>query len=214
MKFLLFFVSVVFSYIFYIFYNLWKWVDIFWSKINNPYEIQSLSWNLLIESFIFFLLWIIFLYTFSNLKNTKTDKIKNLKIEVFYFLFYINIVFFVFFYSNNINFFLFTILFLFIIGDMLFNHVSNISSLSIHKIKLRYIWLITNYITSLLLIFYTIKNWLSIIPFYLFIFNIIFNILVHKKYTNYISLIVSILIWLFLLYNLFFSLFKLYLKYI
>lgn len=217
MKFLLFFVSIIFSTIFYTFHSLTKWKNFFWEKISNSYNFVSLSGNLLIESFVFVLLAILFLFIFSNLKEKWSNKLNTYKNEVLYFIFYIILVFYIYFFSKNINLSIVIILILFIIWDMIFNHISNIPSLINKKIKLRYAWLIINYVVSILSMFYIYKNNLSIlsfVPTLILIFNIYFNILIHKKYINYISLFFSIFTILFLLYNLFFVVIKLYLPYI
>jgi hypothetical protein len=214
MKFLLFFVSFIFSIIFYTFHWLSKWKDIFWENISNTFPLLSFSWNLLIESFIFIFIGIIFLYLFSDFKNKGSIKLESYKTEIIYFLFYIFFIFYIYFLNSTININLIIIIISFILSDILFNHLSNISSLIKYKSKFRYLWLIINYIATWLSVFYIYKNWVNFIPLAILIFNITFNILVHKKYTNYISLLISILIILFLLYSLFFSLFELYILYI
>ena len=214
MKFLLFFISLVYSIIFYTFYNLSKWKDVFWNRINNFVELQSISWNLLIESFIFLLIGIIFLYFFSSLKSKWQKKIENYKIEILYFLFYSISIFYIYFFNNWLDDFSILIIILFILSDLIFNHLSNIKYLYKNKVFLKYLWLILNYIVSTLSIYYIYDNWIYFIPFFILIFSILFNFLVHKRFTNYISLFISILIILFLFYSLFFSLFELYILYI
>lgn len=214
MKFLLFFVSLVFSVIFYIFANLSKWKDILWKTIDNPINLVWFSPNLLIESFIFLLIWIIFIYFFSNLKSKWKEKFWTYRVEIFYFVYYISFIFYIYFFNKWFdNYLVFTIVW-FVLSDMIFNHISNISSLTKVKIKLKYIWLIINYLVSFFSIYYIYENWLTFIPLFILIFNLFFNILVHKKYINYISLFISILIILFLSYSLYFFLFELYIWYV
>jgi|SaaInlV_120m_DNA_4_1040238.scaffolds.fasta_scaffold02283_5 hypothetical protein len=213
MKFLLFFVSLIFSLIFYIFHNLSIWKDFFWKKIEiDPnLNLVSFSSNILIESFVFLLIWVIFLYFFSNLKNKWSAKLEWHKIEIFYFLFYIVFLFYIYFYNNSFDYSLLIIVILFLISDILFNHISNILSLSKYKKNLRYFWLVLNYICSVFSVYYifsTDNN--HFIAVLILIYSISFNVLLHKKYTNYISLFLSILIILFLIYNLSFFLFELY----
>lgn len=214
MKFLLFFVSIIFSIIFYIFQSLSKGKDIFWNKISNTYELASFSWNLLIESFVFVLIAIIFLYFFSNLKENGTKKLQSYKTEIFYFAFYTILVFYIYFFSKNINTSQIIIIILFIIWDSTFNHISNIHALIKQKSNLRYFWLIINYVVTGLTIFYIYSKWAAFIPLIIIIFNIFFNFLIHKKYTNYVSLFISILSALFLIFYLWFSLFEIYILYI
>lgn len=189
-------------------------MDIFWDKISNSVSLISFSSNLLIESFIFLLIWITFIYVFSDLKDKWDSKITEYKIEIFYFLYYAIFIFFIYFFNTWIDFFLLTIIISFVFSDILFNHLSNISALEKHKIDVKYIGLILNYVSSGLSVFYIIANNISFIPFFILLFSLIFNVLIHKNYTNYISLIVSILISLFLFYSLFFLIFELYILYI
>lgn len=214
MKFILFFVSFVFSIIFYIFYGLSKWRDIFWDRISNSINLESFSSNLLIESFIFLLIGIIFLYIFSEFKKKGQSKLVEYKTEILYFLFYIVFIFYIYFFNKGIDYFLLIIIITFVISDIFFNHLSNISSLFNYKTNIRHLWLILNYISSWFSVYYIFYNNIYFIPLVILIFNIILNLLIHKKYNNYISLLISILIIIFLFYSLFFSLFELYILYI
>lgn len=214
MKFLLFFVSLIFSFIFYIFYSLSKWRDIFFNTISNSYDLASFSWNLLIESFSFALLSIFFLYLFSNLKEKWTYKIKTHKIDILYFLFYVILIYYLYFLNKNLDNYLYIIIFLFVLSDITFNHISNISRIKKQKIKLKYFWLIINYLASALILYYIYSNGISFLTSFLIIFSIFFNALVHKKYSNYVSLLISIITAIFLIYFLFFYLFELYISYI
>lgn len=210
MKFLLFFVSFIFSLIFYVFHNLTIWKDILWNSISNSVELLSLSSNLLIESFIFLLIGIFFIYLFSDFKNKWNTKLINYKLEIAYFLFYIYFISYIYFFNNWININILLIIIIFILSDISFNYISNIKSLEKFIIKFRYLWLILNYISSLLSIYYISINGLEVVLLVILIFNIIFNFLIHKKYINYISLLFSILVILFLLYNLYLFIFELY----
>jgi len=220
MKFLLFFISIVFSIIFYIFYNLSIWKDIFWNEISNSVELASISNNLLIESFIFFIIWIIFLYKFSNfrkkseVKIINDSKILNYKYEILYFLFYSIFIYILYFLNFSVDSILLLSIILFILSDLLFNHISNSKIFIKNKINIRIIWLILNYFSSLISVFYILNNEKYIISVLILLYNIVFNILIHKKYTNYISLLFSILSIGFLFYILYLQLFELYILYI
>lgn len=77
MSFLLFFISILFSSIFYFFYVLSK-KEIVFSALDFPVnQFVSLSWNLLIESWFFFIIWIIFLIIFTSFLNKKKDVLYN-----------------------------------------------------------------------------------------------------------------------------------------
>ena len=214
MKFLLFFISLIFSLIFYIFHWLSKWKDIFWERISNSVDLVSFSNNLLIESFVFLSIWIIFLYSFSNIKSKSNSKLLNYKYELIYFIFYIIFIYSLYFFNFLINYILLILIILFIFSDVLFNYISNINIFSNNKSKIRQFGLILNYSSSIISIIYIFKYDVYIIPILILLFNIVFNILIHKKYTNYISLLVSIInIW-FIFYFLYFLLIELYIYYI
>lgn len=212
MKFLLFFVSICFSLIFYIFSNFAKWRDLLGNKINNSIDLVWISPNLLIESFIFFLIGIIFLYIFSKSKSTSQSTLLTYKLEISYFIFYVLLIFYLYFFNKWFDNYLLIIMLFFILSDILFNYISNISYFLKKKIYLKYVWLILNYISSFSAIYYIFINWVDYILLFILIFNIIFNILIHKRYTNYISLFVSIGTIIFLLFNLYFFIFKLYIN--
>ncbi len=215
MKFLLFFVSGIFSFIFYIFYCLSIWKDIFLNTIFNSVYLNSFSWSLLIESVIFFLIGIFFVIIFSEKKVV----IKKIPISfnnnlVSHIIFYYILWIYSYFNKDIFNFILIINILLFIISDLLFNYFSNLNSLNKNKISIRILWLILNYISSFISVYYILNNDIYLVSILILIFNIIFNINVHKKYTNYISLLISILSIGFLFYILYFWLFELYILYI
>ena len=204
MKFLLFFVSFIFSVIFYVFYWLSQWKSIFWDQIFNQVEFQSLSGNLLIESFIFFIIWILFVYLFSDFQWKWSQKLLSHKSEVLYLFFYLFWVSYLYFFNNNFDFWTWAILASFLLSDIVFNHLSYLSFLHKYTIKLRYGWLIVSYISICLWIYYIYFIDQSFFVYYLLLFFLVFHFWVHKKFTNYISLLFSGIIWLFFLYNLYF----------
>ena len=214
MKFLLFFVSLIFTFIFYIFHSLTVWKDIFWSKISNSFDLTSFSWNLLIESFIFLFIGSIFLYLFSDLKEKWNNKLLSYVNEILYLLFYIVLFYSIYFTQNSHESVLVVIIISFLISDIIFNYISNIKWLLNEKNNLRYLALIINYLSSIFWIFYIYVSGFSFIVFLILVFNIYFNLLIHKKYSNYVSFLISIIIVFFLLYLLCFYLFELYILYI
>lgn len=207
MSFLLFFISFVFSFIFYIFYCISEKKDIFLNEKMNSFSIISLSWDLLIESFLFFLIWLILLYSFSSFKEKTETHITNHKIGFFYFLYYLVLIFFVIIFFKDLHFHIILMIVLFIISDVTFWLISNFSFLSKYKITLKYFSLILNYIVSIIWIIYIFQNWLflwvSLIVLIILIHNIFFNFFIHKNYTNYISLFFWIIISFSLIYQIY-----------
>ncbi len=113
MWFLLFFISIIFSSIFYFFYDLSNsWNIVKDTRFITQY-FDSLSWNLLIESFSFLWIAIFFLFFFSSVfywKKEKSDftQIKNLiKNNFKTILYYIGFVLFylsIFLILKDLNF--------------------------------------------------------------------------------------------------------------
>jgi len=207
MRLLLFFVSFIFSFIFYNFYLLSNWLNIFWDSTFYNLEVKSIFWNLLIESVFFIMIWIIFILSFTSYdeKNKWLDYKK-----IIYMIFYIFLLFpfyFKFFEVNN-TIFIFVIMFIF--WDISFKYISNIKHFQNQKINLRYFGLILNY-----LVFISANAYFYIVDFSYFlasiiIYSIVFNFNVHKNYTNYISLFLSIISSLFLIYYLFLKIKEIY----
>jgi len=327
---ILFIISSVFSLIFYLFYRFSIWENLAWSKINNSFQIEAFSWNLLIETISFLLIWF-FLYfyfwDFSAKNKNKTVDLKLLKkiiinffskylYYIWIFLFYlglylilnsiwftnysiiifiiniivlslffikhkffifrdfikINVIFFSIYYliyyilsfiavnpefsiydfinwiiiliffllniyadkkilnrkksDKAIVFYFFIYLFLFS-WFYLINLITNISilfsflwfifSFSIYfiflkinffensKIVLKKIGLIFLYISSISGIYYIYNNDFNLFILSLLFYSLIFNIIVHYKYQNYISFIIALLSWLFLSYSFYFE---------
>lgn len=209
MRFLLFLVSLIFSFIFYSFYLLSSWKSFFWENINYEYYFDSLSWNLLIESIVFLFFWVVFLFSFTSYKtNDLNNKINyNVILYIFYYLFLILPIYFNIFYFN---FTLFSILIFFIFWDIVFKFISNLIIFKDQKINLRYFWLILNYLSFISSFFYLFIIDFSYYIFLIIAYSILFNFYIHKKYTNYISLLLSIFGALFFLYFLFLKIKEIY----
>ena len=187
MRLLLFFISCLFSAIFYFFYNLKLGKSIFWMYFTR-FKIESLSPNLLYESAFFLVLWIIFFIYFSP--KVKIDpifqKIKQ-NVKIFYIWFYI--IFFWLLISGKIfydTFILFGIIF-FLFSDLSFNFISNAKYFRVQKENIRYFWLFLNFCSSFISLYYIFNFWFSTLLFLVLLFNITFNYLLYKKYWNYAS---------------------------
>jgi hypothetical protein len=207
MRFLLFFISFLFSLIFYIFYLLSKWENIFWEEILNVGSIVWISWNLLIESIIFIVIWIIFIILFSPLNQDR----KTINKEIFYnILFYIFLLVPLYFQIFSANKAIIILIIIFIFWDICFRILSNVSIFVKEKIKLRYFWLALNYLTVISSLFYVFLVDFSYYLLLISVFSAIFNFQVHKKYWNYISIVLSIGIVISLLFYLILKLEDLY----
>ncbi len=200
MRLLLFFVSFIFSFIFYNFYLLTNWVNIFWDNTFYNLKVQSIFWNLLVESVFFIMIWIIFVLAFT----TYDEKNKGLDYKkILYIIFYIFLLFPFYFKFFDVNSTVFIFVTMFIFWDISFKYISNIKQFQNQKINLRYFGLILNY-----LVFISANTYIYLVNFSYFLFlivlySIIFNFFIHKNYTNYISLFLSIISFLFLIYYLF-----------
>lgn len=200
MRLLLFFVSFTFSFIFYIFYNLNKSKNIFWDKILSNFDSNWLFWNFLYESFIFFIISIIFLFYFSPRSWEKSIFLD--KYKILFLIFYTLIAFLFYFTNIFYNKFIIITLVLFFIWDILFKFISNInrSYFKNNKYKIRFLWIILNYISIIFSFYYLFYKDFYVYLFLISIYSIVFNYQVHKQYTNYISLTISFLLSMFLFY--------------
>lgn len=203
MRLLLFFISLFFSLIFYWFYHITNWLNFYWLKNLWILRIESLSWNLLIETFIFLFFWVIlFLYFSPDLKLDRlSEKILwNLKKSyfIFYFLLIISIFSGRFHYDT---FVLFSIIF-FIFSDICFNFLSNLPYFKEQKNNLRYFWLFLNFSSTFISLYYLFNLWFSLFLVLILGFNVFFNYIIYKKYWNiasklaYLSIIIFVLLFL------------------
>jgi len=152
MRLLLFFISWIFSLIFYIFHSLSYWMNIFWDKISNRIFIESLSWNLIVESFLFLLIGMFFSFYFSPL-NWEKSLIVNKK-RILYFIYFLFLFTYIYFIESLSNSYILIIFILFLFWDFCFNTFSNLNTFHKQKINLRIFWLILNYLTIIFWITY------------------------------------------------------------
>ncbi len=218
MRLLLFFVSALFSFIFYSFYNLTQWKSIFLQE-NYSLEVKNLLTLLWIESSLwllffsicFLVIWIFFVVYFTPIE-TNTKKIKIDKTKLYYSFFYVFLLTPVYFWIfNNSKIVLFFVL-IFIIWDFCFNHLPKISFFKKYKLNLKYYWLFINYIIVICSIFHIFILDFSYFLFLILIYSIIFNYNIHKKYINYVSLFFSIIITFFIFFYLFLKIQDLYIE--
>lgn len=200
MRLLLFFVSFIFSFIFYSFYLLTKWKNFLWEQAFYNLKIESLSSNLLIESIFFLVIWFIFIVYFTWYKENKIQAFYN---KILYFIYYFLLItpFYLGFFSPD--FIIFTFIVIFIFWDIVFNYISNLKYFNHERLKLRYFWLVLNYLVFISSFVYLFLVDFSYYIVLIIIYSIVFNFFIHKKYSNYISLSLSILWCLMLIYFLF-----------
>lgn len=211
MRLLLFLISITFSFLFYSFHLLLQWKWVFWNIVAKPeVEILPISGSFLIESTIFLVLAFLLLVAFTPLSKD-TKKID--KGILYYSLFYLFLLIPLYFWLFSSWKMIILILLIFVFWDLSFNLLSNIKTLKEQKINIRYFWLGLNYLSVALSIMYIFLYWLSYYIFLISIYNIIFNYKIHKKYTNYISLLISFILTSSIIYYLFLLIKKLYIFY-
>ncbi len=74
MNFLIFLISVIFSFVFYFFYLISNNKNIFWYDFSSPVYFDSLSWSLIWESILFIILGVVFYIYFSDFSITNDER--------------------------------------------------------------------------------------------------------------------------------------------
>lgn len=210
MRFLLVLVSIIFSFIFFLFYTASLWKNIFFQASDNFFFAKSFFWEMWITPMLFILITLgLFIY-FKSKSITKKEKntegpVQEIKIinYIFYiFIFYITIliIFFILNISFNWIIFIFTWnIGLYFIWKYLFYH---------HKInKKTYIStnilsILSGYLVSIIGIIYIIYTQENIIFIIILNFIAFFHVYTHLKYENIISLLFWIITFIFALYRL------------
>lgn len=211
MRLLLFLVSAFFSFIFYEFYLLSNWKDFFWTFEWKLLEINSISWNCLIESIVFLLLWVFFIVAFTPLDKNQ----KGIDKEILYHsLFYVFLLVPIYFWLFNFWKLVLSIVIIFVFWDISFNIISNIKNLKEQKLKIRYFWLGLNYFSLFASFLYLFSFWNSYYLVLICLYSIVFNYYIYKKYSNYISLWVLILSSFLLFIHFFLIIKKIYIYFI
>jgi hypothetical protein len=206
MKILLFFITSIYSAIFFIFYKLNNWINIFsnfsWAQKN----FSSLTWNLFYESvffwilalFLFFYFWTNKFFIKKNIEKKESENIDECSVEGNFFNQKI-----INKHDNdkkNKNFLniseekkylfraiIFIILYIFIILGSLFLYWN--------------FWDLVNITNNLFLNIFSKNTLFFIFNIFIILFLIIsifINFNIHKKYQNYISLFFSILAFVFI----------------
>jgi len=215
MRLLLFSIPIIYSFIFFIFYNLSNWLDVFWNNLNIWYNLITLSTNLLFETVVFFIIGVIFYGYFIDLSWGKISNNKN-TYDIFIYkkymknIFYIIISFTLFFITSyllniiinnkalllNLTWILFNVLFYFIFVKFYFFKKI--------KLTLKKLSLIFIYISSISWIYYLYFFDINYIILFTIFYSILFNFKIHYKYTNIISLVFWVILLIFTIYYLFF----------
>jgi len=186
---LLFFVSSVFSFIFYNFYLLSSGRSFFGSDWFSPYLFDSFFWSIAVESIFFLVLWFILLYCFSRFRAIWASRasinwkdvwsaskvfFKDYLYYIGFLLFYISI--YLIFKNFDIINFGFFVLFINIIILSLFL-LTNKFFIFKDFIKINTILFSLAYIGSYIYIFFTGNNFFSFIDLLNSIFILAFFIL-------------------------------------
>jgi len=218
MRFLLLFVSFLFSFILYVFYTLSESKGIFWWNIENGAHLQTLlPFSLLYTSIFFFILWGILFFYLSDFKKKETRPPVNIKelflaiknnfknIIAWIWCILLQIIFLYVFTHVNLEphfialiYLLISVASYFLIPKMRF---------FIHKKFLKkaskYMWVISVYISILFWIFYYFQNEWNLPMYILFSYFIAFNFYIHFRFKNYISLFFGIISLLFFAYKIY-----------
>lgn len=107
MNYLLFFVSIIYTFIFYLFYIFSEWKSFFlWEFVWSPYKIQSISSFMPIEIGFFLIISFFLFFYFWNFKAKKEEESASInykelqKFTLLFFKKYIYYIGFIFFYAS------------------------------------------------------------------------------------------------------------------
>ncbi len=217
-------ISIVFSLIFLFFYLSNENKTILDYSFENNIYFESLFWNPILEaigfSLVWFFLYIYLTWIFFKIKkepenkkeeeNKKNEFLSKYKKEVLFGFFILLVAFFLFYFAytylyKNIIFYLVFILSFF--SGAIFFYLTKLERFRDKIILLRIISIILSYISIFLIIIYIIKYPLDIYIVLISLYLWLFNLFIHLKFENYISLIFWIITLIFLLYSLYYSYF-------
>ncbi len=176
-------------------YYIISYLIIFFTDINFLWFIDFLNCLLIVFSFIIL---------FIHYKNLKATKIKNYIFVHFSVYLFLSFIFYIswYFISLNILFWLSILSTLFSI--FFFDIFPKISyfSINIYLSRLLSIWFL--YFWILTGILYLMFSWYSSFIFICLIISYFFNLYIHYKFQNYVSFIISLFVWTFLIYYTFY----------
>ena len=200
MRFLLVLISFIFSFIFYLFDIKIVWESIFFAH-----------WTI---SLIFFIVLILFFIYFSDFKKNKEKTQINFKellkllcdniiTLVFLLIFplwlhYIFNILWLNYYFMSLIYFILSISFYFLLIN-----IKYLKNKKDFRITVKYLSLIFVYLSTVFWILYTIKNEENYLIYFILFCSICFNLFIHFKFKNFISLFFSISTIIFFLYQLF-----------
>jgi len=188
MRLLLISISLVYSFVFYIFYILSNWINIL-----------SFSSNLLYESIIFFIIGIFFYLKFTTKIAFKIKRKINKDIFLYsLFLIIILIIISSFLYLYVTNIFLLLNLLGLILNLIFFFFL--VKYYKKYSILLKKTGVIFLYISTVSWLYYLYNYDFNNIIILTILYSIIFNLLIHIKYSNYISFIFWLLTFISLIY--------------
>ncbi len=175
-----------------IIFSLFYLINYFYIIITNNnffYLIDFINWFLILLIFPLFFYYDRFLVNKNNLDNSL---LIHFSVYIFWFtLFYL---YFYIFKENLLFWFSFICSIFWVIW---FEFLPKIKILKKDELILKYIWIIFTYFSIFFWIIYQINHF-SIIIYIILLTQIIYNLFIHKKYNNYISFFLSVLIFTYL----------------
>jgi hypothetical protein len=210
MRFLLVFISLIFSFIFLLFYTASLWKNIFFQQNDNFFFWKSLFWEMWISPLIF--LWItvlLFVYFKAKLSN-KEEKINNRPVHNIDFITYIlstiliYLVIWILLFIFNIN--LYFIIFAFTLGiwvyfiwKYLFYHRRVSKDI---YVSLNIFSILSWYLASVLGLWYILFIQEDLLFLLILVFVWFFHVYIHVTYENIISLLFWVITFILSLYRL------------
>ena len=176
---------------------IWSYIYIFFTG-NNFFSFIDLLNSVFILTF--------FVLSISGdkyiLRNSDSDKWLLIYLFVYGFLF---VSFYLHYFIGSISFIFSLTSFLFFL--LIFSLALKVSFFQNNRRLLKYLGLLFLYVSSIFAIIFTFKNGMNIFIFLIIAYAVVFNLDVHKRFQNYVSLSFAFLGSFFLVYFLFFRYF-------
>lgn len=210
MRFLLVFISLIFSFIFLLFYTASLWKNILFQQNDNFFFWKSLFWEMWISPLIFLWITLLLFVYFKAKSSIKEDKINNRPVLDINFityilstiLIYLVIWIILFIFNINLYFIIFAFtwgIWIYFIWKYLFYHRKISKEI---YVSLNIFSILSWYLASILGLWYILFIQEDLLFLLILVFVWFFHVYIHVTYENVISLLFWVITFILSLYRL------------